>query len=89
MTIDSLAPVQLTAPEKVAEVTRRVQSGTQVETHPQRHKEKLSQEEVERIVRDVNEQLQAMHTELNFSVDKETEKLVLKIINSKTHEVIR
>lgn len=92
ITIDTtLAPVQVPPPEKMtAELTNRSAQGEVVRQHPQRvHRTRLTHEEVERIVRDVNDQLQAMHTELNFSVDKETEKLVLKIINSKTHEVIR
>jgi flagellar protein FlaG len=50
---------------------------------------RVSEEEVQKIVRDINTALQSMHTELNFSVDKETDKMVLKVINSKTHEVIR
>lgn len=84
-----LAPMQVSSPEKLfMEPTRRsMQGDAQVQqSHQQK---KLSKEEVERIVREVNDNLLAMHTELNFSVDKETDKIVLKIINSKTHEVIR
>jgi flagellar protein FlaG len=55
---------------------------------PQEEK-KVSEEGVKKIVHDINEQLQSIHTELNFSVDKETDRMVLKIVNSKTHEVIR
>lgn len=91
ITIDaSVAPVKVPPPEKVTmESFRRPKQSDGVQQHQQAHHRKLSQEEVERIVSDVNDQLLAMHTELNFSVDKETDKLVLKIINSKTHEVIR
>lgn len=85
----SFGPVQVTSPEKVfMDQTRRSKQHEATVQEAEHHK-KLSHEEVEKIVREVNDQLQAMHTELNFSVDKETDKLVLRIINSKTHEVIR
>lgn len=84
-----LASVQVSSPERIfVEPARRSRQGDAQVQQPHQQK-KLSQEEVERIVREVNENLQAMHTELNFSVDKETEKIVLKIVNSKTQEVIR
>jgi flagellar protein FlaG len=84
-----LAPLQVSSPERTAlETARRPKQDAAQVQHAHQQK-KLSQEEVEQIVREVNDHLQAMHTELNFSVDKETEKVVLKIINSKTHEVIR
>ncbi len=84
-----LAPAQVSSLEKTfMEPGRRPKQGGE-QVHLSHQQKKLSQEEVERIVREVNDNLQAMHTELNFSVDKETEKIVLKIINTKTHEVIR
>lgn len=46
-------------------------------------------DDVEKIISDINTQLHSMHTELNFSIDKDTDRMVLKIINSKTDEVIR
>ncbi|MER3522548.1 MAG: hypothetical protein C4326_00410 [Ignavibacteria bacterium] len=85
----SFTPVPVTSPEEVfLDPTRRSKQHDAAVREAEHHK-KLSREEVEKIVREVNDQLQAMHTELNFSVDKETDKLVLRIINSKTHEVIR
>ncbi|MBI5473873.1 MAG: flagellar protein FlaG [Ignavibacteriae bacterium] len=51
--------------------------------------QQVSQKDIEKVVNEINENLQAMHTELNFSVDKETDTMVLKIVNSKTQEVIR
>jgi flagellar protein FlaG len=55
---------------------------------PEKNQES-SRKDIDKVVREINDNLQAMHTELNFSVDKETEKMVLKIVNSKTQEVIR
>jgi flagellar protein FlaG len=54
-----------------------------------KEQKKASREEMEKVAREINENLQAMNTELSFSVDTETNKVVLKIMNSKTHEVIR
>jgi flagellar protein FlaG len=54
-----------------------------------KQQKKISVDEAQKKVQHINEQLKAMHTELSFSVDKETDKVVLKILNSKTGEVIR
>lgn len=48
-----------------------------------------SPDELKKIVDDINANLRSMNTELNFSVDKDSHKVVLKIVNSKTHEVVR
>lgn len=50
---------------------------------------KISEDQVQKVVRDINEQLQSIQTDLKFSVDKSTGKMVLKIVNSKTEEVVR
>ncbi len=49
----------------------------------------FSEKDARKIVGEINDHLQMSNTELNFSVDKETEKMVLKVMNSKTGEVIR
>ena len=54
----------------------------------EQHK-RVSEEETQKIVRDINSALQAVHTELSFTIDKETNKTVLKVINSRTQEVVR
>jgi flagellar protein FlaG len=51
--------------------------------------EKKTEDDVQKAVKELNQHLRATNTEMNFSIDKETEKLVLKIVDSKTHEVIR
>jgi flagellar protein FlaG len=50
---------------------------------------KVSMEEIQKAVDDVNQNLSGMHTELSFSVDKESGKMVLRIVDSETKEVIR
>jgi flagellar hook-associated protein 2 len=50
---------------------------------------KVSEEEVLKIVDDLNTSLQVFNTELNFSVDQETDKTVIKIVDSASGEVIR
>ncbi len=59
----------------------------QQETKHEEHQQ--HQQDVEKIISDINTQLQSMHTELNFSIDSETDRMVLKIVNSETDEVIR
>ncbi len=54
-----------------------------------REERKVSEEEAKKIVSEINNHLQISNTELNFSVDKETEKMVLKVVNSQTGELIR
>lgn len=67
---------------------RPKQEAAQDVKRPERHK-KVSEEETQKIVRDINSALQAFHTELSFTTDKESGKTVLKVINSRTQEVVR
>lgn len=48
-----------------------------------------TEQNVQKVVKELNQYFRTTGTELNFSIDKATEKLVLKIVDSKTHEVIR
>lgn len=93
LSIDTTNSVSTAAPSTLAfppmtQHTRQHDKATEPKTeHPTK---KVSEEDIQRIVKEINAALQTMHaTELNFSVDKETEKVVVKIINSQTHEVIR
>jgi flagellar protein FlaG len=56
---------------------------------PERQREKISEDDVQKVVKELNHHLRATNTEMNFSVDKDTEKVVLKIVDSETQEVIR
>lgn len=56
---------------------------------PERQRERISEDDVQKVVKELNHHLRATNMELNFSVDKETEKVVLKIVDSETQEVIR
>ena len=69
---------------------------TQVAKHPAHppaekaeDKKQFSEKDAKRIASEINDHRQMSNTELNFSVDKETEKMLLKVIDSKTGEVIR
>ena len=50
---------------------------------------KVSEQEAQQVARHLNAELKPFNTELSFSVDKETEKIVIKIVSSETEEVVR
>lgn len=50
---------------------------------------KLPGREVQKVVRELNSALQPFNTELSFTVDKETDSTVIKIVDSETQEVVR
>jgi flagellar protein FlaG len=49
----------------------------------------LRPDEVKKTVEELNEAMQTVGTALSFSVDKETGRTVVKVLDSKTGEVIR
>jgi flagellar protein FlaG len=53
------------------------------------YKKQVSEEEVEDAVREINDYVQSMQRELQFTVDKESGKTVIKVIDSNTKELIR
>ncbi len=55
----------------------------------EKQQKRMSLEEVQKKVHEINEQLQPLQMQMSFSVDKETQKVVVKIINGKTQEVVR
>ncbi len=89
MTTEPAQPAAYIMPVNARATAQQAEQATAAPVQPLPKAEKPLQEDVEKIVQDINENLQAMHTELNFSVDKETDKMVLKIVNSRTQEVIR
>lgn len=52
-------------------------------------KGQLRPDEVKRTVDELNEAMQTVGTALSFSVDKETGRTIVKVLDSKTGEVIR
>lgn len=51
--------------------------------------QKMSKEEVEAIVAELNKVMEMVGTTLSFYVDKDTKKTVVKVLDAQTHEVIR
>jgi flagellar protein FlaG len=56
---------------------------------PKLPKAQLRPDEVKKTVDELNEAMQTVGTALSFSVDKETGRTVVKVLDSKTGEVIR
>jgi flagellar protein FlaG len=54
-----------------------------------KEEKKVSEQDVKKIVHEINEHLQLSNTELNFSVDEESKKMVMKVVNKTTGELIR
>jgi len=50
---------------------------------------KLSVDEIESIINELNRFIQIFNTKITFEIDKETKKTVLKIINAQSNEIIR
>jgi|GEM_PF-1590204 len=51
--------------------------------------EGLTQTQVEALVEQLNNAMQAYHTSLKFSVDASTKQIVITVMNDTTHEIIR
>lgn len=84
----TVSPV-VAMPQMFAEATHQAAEKNRHASREAAKEKKVSEKDVQNIVRDINSTLQSLHTELSFSVDKETSKMVLKVINTKTQEVIR
>lgn len=53
------------------------------------NKKQISEEEVEDAVQVINDHVKSLRRELQFTVDKDSRKTVIKVIDSNTKEVIR
>ncbi|MCW5895131.1 MAG: flagellar protein FlaG [Bacteroidetes bacterium] len=49
----------------------------------------VSEKEVQRLAQDLDDALRPFNTELSFTVDKESEKMVIKIVDCETQEIVR
>jgi len=49
----------------------------------------LSEEEIESIIKELNQFIQIFNTKIAFEIDKETKKTILRIVDVETNEVIR
>lgn len=51
--------------------------------------EKLSTEEVEELIEELNDTMRVINTKLSFSVDNETKRPIIKVTDRETEELIR
>lgn len=72
-----------------AEEFRKPELEAKLESSEPRVSRALSHDELENIVREINQFIQIFNTKIAFEFDKEVEKIILKIIDSQTNEVIR
>ena len=49
----------------------------------------ISEKKLDSVVRDMNEHIQAVHRELSFTIDEESGKTIIKVIDIGSKEVIR
>ncbi len=52
-------------------------------------KTELGAEQIDNVVRDLNEHVQHVQRELQFSVDEDSGRTVIKVLDKETHDVIR
>ena len=52
-------------------------------------KAEMQSDDLEDVVRDLNEHIQQIQRELQFSVDKDSGRTVITVMDKKTHDVIR
>lgn len=52
-------------------------------------KESLSLEEIESVIKELNQFVQIFNTKIAFEIDKETKKTILRIVDVETNEVVR
>jgi len=52
-------------------------------------REKLTSRQTEDLVNELNDVMKAVHTQLSFSIDKDTKRIVVKVLDTDTQEVIR
>lgn len=87
-TTHSILPAAAVSPN-MAKASQHSKRETSSALEERGEKKGVSEKDAQKIARDLNSALKSFNTELNFTVDKETDKMVVKIVNSKTHEVIR
>jgi len=76
--------------ENTAAVSEKaVETSQKQESTPDETKNKLNEDELIKMVEDANEKVQFHNTELQFSIHEKTKDVVVKVIDSKTDEVIK
>lgn len=78
---DQQGTEQVTAKVKSEDFTRKI--------HEPKESQESADADVTQAVTRLNQYVQSIERELNFSVEKETGKTIVKVIDSRTNEVIR
>jgi flagellar protein FlaG len=79
-----------TAPVVRTEQDLRARQASGANQQPQENPERKEQKDsLGEMVSDLNQLVRELHRELRFSVDKESGETVIKVIDSKTDEVVR
>ena len=93
MEVNSINPVKMKfdRPEQMASVanTRKVKQESRGRAVADESSATVSKGDLERAVESANETGQLLKRKLNFSVDEATEKIVVKVIDEETGEVVR
>jgi flagellar protein FlaG len=88
-TVSQVNAAAVILPPSMQQSRRETQFQAKPEEQHNTALEKSPEKEMQKAVDEINAELHSFNTELNFTVDKETDKMVVKIVNSKTHEVVR
>lgn len=75
-------------PQKVGNLPERGKELPETKSETKAKKES-DQEEIKQAVRELNDKAQLVSRELQFSIDKESGSTVIKVVDSRTDEVIR
>ena len=76
------------ASKVVAQSARVMQDATAIAEKAEKNRE-LSDKRIEEAVRRLNEQMKETQTKLGFSVDNQTDRLIVKVTNKETGELVR
>ncbi len=88
--IQDVKNISATQPiQRGEEEFRRFESEVKLEGLEPKASEILSQSDLERIVKEINQFIQIFNSKIAFEIDKDTGKTILKIIDSQTNEIIR
>jgi flagellar protein FlaG len=85
--------VSVATPSQVNQANKRqdvaVEEGKSLPSEAPAEKEELSTEELQQVVEKLNEHVQQIHRDLQFSVDDSSGRTVVRVVNSETEEVVR
>ncbi|NIT63914.1 MAG: flagellar protein FlaG [Gammaproteobacteria bacterium] len=88
LAVRTASTVTQTQPPKAAAVTERQAPAASGEPLPQKV-EPLEPEALDQAVSDINEHIQNLRRDLHFSVDEDSGRTIIRVIDSETQEIIR